>query len=107
MVEDDYFLASSLVEALEDEGVEVVGPAANIEEAMRIVRSTSGVDGAVLDVNLGGQMSFCVADALLERRVPFVFTTGYDATTLPARYAHVTCCEKPASLGQIAFALFG
>ena len=33
---------------------------------------------AILDINLGGEMVFPLADLLRERHIPFVFATGYD-----------------------------
>jgi hypothetical protein len=37
----------------------------------------------VLDVNLKGQKSYPIADALAARGVPFVFSTGYNKDSLP------------------------
>ncbi|MBV9078291.1 MAG: response regulator, partial [Methylobacteriaceae bacterium] len=76
-------------------GAEVVGPVANIPDALRLVASETHLDGAVLDINLQGEMAYPVADALIARGVPFVFATGYDRASVPDRYAHVTRCEKP------------
>ena len=106
VVEDDYLIVSALVEALEDLGAEIIGPAQNIEKAMELVRTTPSIDGALLDVNLRGKMAFPVADALQNRRVPFVFTTGYDRLAIPERYAEVTRCEKPVNASALAGALF-
>ena len=58
-------------------------------------------------LNLGNEMAWPVADALLARGVPFVLATGYDAAVIPTRYAAVRRCEKPADLDEIARALFG
>ncbi|SAL85200.1 hypothetical protein AWB67_06878 [Caballeronia terrestris] len=45
------------------------------------------VDAAILDVNLNGEKSYPVADALASRRIAFVFATGYgiDALDVPYR----------------------
>lgn len=106
-VEDDYMIASELADILRDEGAEVIGPVASLEEATQLVHTAQAIDGALLDVNLRGEMAFPVADALLEREVPFVFATGYGGDAIPARYAHVTRCEKPVTLSSLARALFG
>ena len=56
---------------------------------------------ALLDINLGGQMVYPVADALRAQGVPFLFATGYDAqATLPA-YADVPRAEKPLALRDL------
>src|SRR5262249_477527 len=78
VVEDDYLVAMDIVRALERAGAEVIGPAPAVEAALDALEQTAP-DGAILDINLGGEMAFPVADALLARGVPFVFATGYDA----------------------------
>lgn len=95
IVEDEYLIAEYLQSELEDAGAVVAGMAANIEDALRLLDSNPTLDAAILDVNLGGEMVFPLADQLLERGVPFIFTTGYDASSIPARYAMAARCEKP------------
>jgi hypothetical protein len=55
----------------------------------------------VLDVNLAGEQVFPVAAALLERAIPFLFTTGYDAEALPADYAKLPRCRKPVDAATL------
>ncbi|KAB7771535.1 response regulator [Xanthomonas maliensis] len=95
VVEDDYLLAESLHDLLAEAGAAVVGPAGNVSDALDLIAATKGIDGALLDVNVRGQAVFPVADALLERGVPFSFCSGYDRYTLPARFAHLPYCMKP------------
>ena len=95
VVEDDYLLAESLNDLLAEAGAKVVGPVGNVPEALSLVTSGIGIDGALLDVNVRGQAVFPVADALLARGVPFSFCSGYDRYTLPPRYAHLSYCMKP------------
>ena len=95
VVEDDYLLAESLNDLLAQAGAKVVGPVGNVPEALSLVTSGIGIDGALLDVNVRGQAVFPVADALLARGVPFSFCSGYDRYTLPPRYAHLSYCMKP------------
>ncbi|MGI4765366.1 MAG: response regulator [Janthinobacterium lividum] len=106
VVEDDYFIAKGLVRHLRAAGVEVVGPAATVADALDLVRA-GPLDGAVLDINLQGELAFAVADALVERGVPFVFTTGYSADVIPERYTGIVRCEKPVDPGVLTTALFG
>jgi len=103
---NDYLVAMDIVRALERAGAEVIGPAPAVEAALDVLEQTVP-DGAILDINLGGEMAFPVADALLARGVPFVFATGYDAQIIPARFIHVKRCEKPMASEQICAALFG
>ena len=52
-------------------------------------------DLAILDVHLNGQAVFPVADALIERGIPFVFATGYGERGLPEQYRNRPILQKP------------
>lgn len=106
LVEDEYFIADEMACSFEASGAEVVGPVGSVQSALDLIAEAERLDGAVLDVNLRGDKSYPVADSLLARGVPFVFATGYDAISIPARYAHVTRCEKPVDPEKIGKALF-
>ena len=106
LVEDEYFIVDDMVRAFEEAGAEVVGPVASVGEALDLIEADGRLDGAVLDLNLRGEMAFPVADALLARGVPFVFATGYDETSIPGHYARIVRCEKPVDPAKIARALF-
>lgn len=101
VVEDDYFTAHELTEALEREGAEVVGPVSTVDDAHRLVLETSKLDGAVLDVNLGGWMIWPVADILFSRHVRLVFATGYAAGPIKKFYDRCEVAEKPTPAGAV------
>jgi DNA-binding LytR/AlgR family response regulator len=105
IVEDEYMLADDLRQEIEDAGAVVLGPAPDAQSALELVGGETRIDGAVLDINLGGEVSYPIADALAARRIPFLFTTGYDASALPGRYAHVTRCEKPLRVSAVRDAI--
>lgn len=105
VVEDEYLLADELAQELMDAGADVLGPVPTIEAALAVLDEEAAPDGAVLDVNLGGVPAFALADTLIERGVPLIFTTGYDPNTLPARFANVPKCGKPIRVAQIAAAI--
>jgi CheY-like chemotaxis protein len=105
LVEDEYMIAEDMAEDLRTLGVEVVGPVPSVERALAAVQAEADLDGAVLDINLKGQMVYPVVDALRERNVPVLFTTGYDAGAIPARYANVERCEKPLTGTRLKAAL--
>ena len=105
VVEDEYLLAEELAQELSDAGASVIGPAPAIERAMALLDPRSPPDGAILDVNLGGEPVYPLADALIERGVPLVFTTGYDPATLPPRFGHVPTCGKPINPSRIIGAI--
>jgi CheY-like chemotaxis protein len=95
VVEDEYLIAMNLADALESAGSVVVGPVPSVDKAMQTIDSESRIDAAVVDVNLGGVMAYPVADALLARKIPFVFTSGYEDSDLRSRYPQVKNCLKP------------
>ncbi|WP_294395022.1 response regulator [uncultured Sphingomonas sp.] len=105
VVEDEYMLADELALELEDEGAMVLGPVPSVERALALLDGEALPDGAILDVNLGGKPAFPLADLLIDRGVPMIFTTGYDPSVLPERFAHVPKCEKPINISRIAAAL--
>jgi DNA-binding response OmpR family regulator len=95
IVEDEYLIAMSLQDALENAGSIVLGPVPSVDKAIKTIVSEAHIDAAVLDVNLGGVLAFPVADMLIARKIPFVFTSGYEDNVLQNRYAEVKNCRKP------------
>lgn len=74
---------------------------ATIEDARNLISSEPRIDGAIIDVNLGGEPVYPVAALLIERRVPLVFTTCYDGTSLLGRSTAVASCDKPTTVMSI------
>ena len=107
LVEDDFLIALDVTASLKAAGAQVVGPAASLAGALALAAKAEQLDGAILDINLRGEMVYPVADALRARSVPFVFVTGYDRASIPAPYADVPVCEKPFHLGRAVEAIFG
>lgn len=105
IVEDEYLLADDLRDELRRAGAMVVGMAATVDAALALIAAETRLDGAILDVNFGGQPAFPVADALHRRGVPFLFATGYDASVIPARFGSVVRCEKPINLRHVVKAI--
>lgn len=81
-------------------GCEVVGPTDSLQEALKLADG-GDLDGAVLDVNLGGLPVYSVADRLAFRQIPFVFLTGY-ANAIPPAHADRRMIEKPFRHGELA-----
>lgn len=110
LVVEDEALVSMLVEdMLTDLGCTIVGPAAEIEEALKLA-TTADIDAALLDVNLGGRPIFPVADALKARGVPFAFASGYGEAGLTEDHKGATVLQKPfreADLRRVLESLVG
>lgn len=100
VLEDDYLQASDLRVALEAAGARVLGPFGNADEAAAALAEVRP-DCAVLDVNLGDGPSFAVPEALTQQAVPFAFLTGYDADTIPDRFADTPRFEKPVDAARV------
>ncbi len=95
VVEDEALVAMLVEDALLDAGAVVLGPVATVAEALALLERDAAPDVAVLDLNLAGEPSSPVADALVARGVPFVVATGYGASGLPAGHETVPVLAKP------------
>ena len=95
IVEDESLVAMLLETILEDMGCTPVGPAATVDEALRMASDGEPVDAALLDVNVAGRQVFPVAEALRDRGVPFVFSTGYGEGGLPDEWRGQPTLQKP------------
>ena len=101
VVEDEYFLADDISRALRSYGAEVAGPVGNLDDVFQILDESRDLDGAVLDVNLRSEMIFPIARLLRSRRVPFVFTTGYDKASIAPEFHDVMLWEKPIDIAAM------
>jgi len=76
IVEDESLIAMLAEDFLIELGVTVIGPATTIDGAIAMIE-THEIDTAVLDLNIRGERSDRVADALRLRGIPIVCATGY------------------------------
>ena len=107
VVEDEFLTADEIAVAFARVGVGLVGPANSLRRALELLDTCGHLDGAVLDINMRGEMVFPVADALRKRGVPFIFATGYDpAKVVPERFRDVSLCMKPIDPLNVVQALF-
>jgi two-component SAPR family response regulator len=105
VVEDEYLIALDMGRALEEQGAEVVGPVASVSGALELIESSGRLDIAVLDINLHGEPAYPVAKSLQSKGVPFVFTTGYGASSVSREFADIRMFEKPVDPAKLAEAL--
>jgi len=94
IVEDEPLIAMALEDVLLDMGCMVIGRVAGIADALARI-GDQPIDVAILDVNVEGGQSYEVADALLGRGVPVVFTTGAGEEGVDRRYAGNVVLGKP------------
>jgi CheY-like chemotaxis protein len=105
IVEDDCVTAMDLAETLSAAGAQIVGPAGTIANALELLSRRPQLDIALLDIEVEGAFVFDVADELVKRAVPIVFTTDYERHEIPARFHAARHCEKPVGIAAIAHAL--
>jgi CheY-like chemotaxis protein len=101
IVEDEAMIALLIEDVLTDLGSTVVGPASRVEEALEFARSAE-IDLAALDLNLGGDPVYPVAEALAGRGIPFVFMTGYGQLGIAERWRGRPSIAKPFRPTQLA-----
>jgi PAS domain S-box-containing protein len=94
LVEDETLIAMMMEGLLRDLELEVVGPFGTVRDALEAVRHEA-IDAAILDVNLGGEMAYPIAQLLQAKKVPFVFMTGYGSETITMPFANVRVFQKP------------
>lgn len=102
VVEDEYFLADDIVQALTALGARIVGPYGDLREAAGVVDRDIAIDAAIVDINLHNEMVFPLARVLRSRKVPLVFTTGYDRSALEPEFQDVRIWDKPLDLKAMA-----
>ena len=96
VVEDEAMIAMLVEDMLAELGCTVIDIAGTVEQGLRLAEpGKTSIDAAILDVNIGGEKVFPVADALAAHGVPFVFATGYGSAGIDARYENRPVIAKP------------
>jgi len=104
VVEDEGGVALLIEDMLEEIGCEVAASAARLARAYEAAQAET-LDFAVLDVNVAGEVSFAFARTLVGRGVPFVFSTGYGNSGLPADLQNRPVLTKPFKLSELRQAM--
>jgi CheY-like chemotaxis protein len=96
LVEDETMVAMMVEDLLVDLGCVVVDVAGTLSRGLALASDADlRLDGAILDVNLGGEKVYPVAEALAARGVPFIFATGYGIAGISETFSHVPALAKP------------
>ncbi len=104
VVEDEILILMMIEIILEDLGCQSVTGAASVEKAVSLIESQV-YDAAMLDMNLGGEDSSKVADALSKRGVPFIYSTGNDRRDMTERARDHAVLYKPFREADVIDAL--
>jgi PAS domain S-box-containing protein len=94
LVEDEILVAMMMRDIMSELGFSVVGPFSRVAEAM-VAAVHEEFDAGIIDINLGGEFVYPVADVLVARKIPFVFITGYGVESIDSRFANVPILKKP------------
>jgi CheY-like chemotaxis protein len=94
LVEDEILVAMMMKDILSELGFVVIGPFSRLTEAM-VAAVHDEIDAGIIDVNLGGEFVYPVADVLVARKIPFVFVTGYGVESIDGRFRDVPIIKKP------------
>jgi ActR/RegA family two-component response regulator len=95
LLEDDLLLAMDMEDFLAERGYEVVGPYGRVGDALDALQNLP-VSGAVVDLNLHGEMSFPVIEHLRDRDVPVIVCSGYaELPELKHKLAGLPLLPKP------------
>jgi DNA-binding response OmpR family regulator len=94
VVEDEYFIAMQIADAIKCRGGSVVGPVAGLKKARDLARQET-IDGVILDLMLNGRTTLSFADELMSRSTPVILATGYAQSHIPERYSNLPQLTKP------------
>lgn len=97
LVEDESIVAMMMAEALTTLGFKVVGPCTNLDDAMAAA-ARQPIAAAILDIRLGEELVYPLADDLAARGIPFVFVSGYGSESLNPRYRTTPVLQKPVDV---------
>jgi CheY-like chemotaxis protein len=90
----------AIEDMLADLGCTSISVAGNLDKALALIE-VERFDIATLDINLNGQRSYPVAEALSNAGVPFAFSTGYGEHGVGEGYGHHLVLNKPYSSHQL------
>lgn len=102
IVEDEALIRMMLSDMLDELGHRVAAHAALVPEALKLIDGGLQFDGAILDLNLGGETAEPVADAIAHKDIPFIFASGYGSAGIPDRFRGTPFVRKPYSLTTLS-----
>jgi CheY-like chemotaxis protein len=100
VVEDEAAISMLLEDMLDDFGCEIVGPAARLTTALEMAQKDTFVV-AILDVNVAGEPIYPVAEAIAQRGLPIVFSTGYGGAGIREPFRDRPVVQKPFSQADL------
>lgn len=103
IVEDETLVAMLVEDLLDELGCKVAATFSRVGQAQEFLAGkTDGIDAAILDVNIAGEDVYTVAAALRDRRIPFVFVTGYGPGGVREEWRDRGVVQKPIQQSELA-----
>lgn len=93
-----------IAEMVEELGHRVIAEAGSIRAAEPLAQNAL-FDLAILDINLGGHSILPIAQIVNDRRLPFVFASGYGTTGMPEPFGSRPVLRKPFLVGELGRAI--
>jgi two-component SAPR family response regulator len=106
VVEDEYLLALSICDEIEDHNGVVLGPVTTLEQGLTALRDMEP-DACIVNINLGPDKVYELADRLMEQGVPFIFASSERRADIPSRFDGVPLHAKPIKMIEAAAVLMG
>ena len=103
LVEDDVLIGMMLADMFDALDLPEPAQATSNEEALALI-AAEPLAGALVDINLGDEKGWPVADALAAKNIPFAFTSG-GGDVIPPAHAHRKLITKPFRISDIEAAL--
>ncbi|MBV9842239.1 MAG: response regulator [Sphingomonadaceae bacterium] len=105
IVEDEPLIAMMLEDFVDSLGHNVAGTVDCVADALARVEE-GGFDVAIVDVHLrGGEASWPVADALADRGIAYLFSTGGYTSPAPERHRNAPTLSKPFTMSGVEAAI--
>src|SRR5581483_2283494 len=101
LVEDELVVGMFMQELLETIGYRSTEPIGRLSDALAAAQRER-FRGAVLDMNLNGEIVYPLAELLTAQKVPFIFVTGYAPRSVDARFTAVPILQKPVLQDDLA-----
>jgi two-component SAPR family response regulator len=104
VVEDEVILAMEIVAEIEDNNGVVLGPVATLDAGI-VALQEQKPDACIVNINLGREKVYDLADRLIDEDVPFVFASSEPRAAIPDRFNDIPLHTKPINMVEAAAAL--
>ena len=108
IVEDNYLMAQEVGDFVRRLGYTVAGAAPSVERGLALI-ANEAIEGAVLDIDLGGEPSYPICRELAAKGLPFLFLSAYNRphALIPTEFRAAPHITKPFEPAQFEAALRG